>query len=91
MSTTTYSLAGSATSPTAVNREIRLYATGLVAGGSIAGLIIVFIAQLELGLGHYGESLQESLGDPAGTLIAVGVFAALCGSLVRRALRNVES
>ncbi|MBL8141828.1 MAG: oligopeptide transporter, OPT family [Acidobacteria bacterium] len=68
-----------------------LYATGLVAGGSIAGLIIVFIAQLELGLGHYGESLQESLGDPAGTLIAVGVFAALCGSLVRRALRNVES
>ena len=68
-----------------------LYATGLVAGGSIAGLIIVFVAQLELGLGHFGEGLQESLGDPAVTLIAVGVFAALCASLVRRALRNVEA
>ena len=67
-----------------------LYATGLVAGGSIAGLIIVFVTQAELGLGHFGEGLQESLGDPAGTLIAVGVFLALCASLVRRALRNVE-
>jgi uncharacterized oligopeptide transporter (OPT) family protein len=68
-----------------------LFATGLVAGGSIAGLATVLIVQATGGsLAHFGEGLQESLGDPATTLIAIGLFAALCALLVKRALRKLE-
>jgi len=75
-----------------------LYATGLVAGGAIAGLLIVLVTQATgkfLGddayLAHFGAGIQESLGDPASTLIALGVFAGLCALLVRRALRTLEA
>ncbi len=75
-----------------------LFATGLVAGGSIAGLLIVFIGQLttpegaaESWLGEWGRHFQGLLGDPLSTLVAVGAFAILCGLLVRRALRPLET
>jgi hypothetical protein len=71
-----------------------LFATGLVAGGSIAGLLIVLIVQGTAAGGFnpagVGESIQEALGDPATTLVALGAFAALCALLVRRALRRLE-
>jgi uncharacterized oligopeptide transporter (OPT) family protein len=75
-----------------------LYATGLVAGGSIAGLLIVFLTQLTTTegadhsyLANFGIGLQESLGDPASTLVALAAFAALCALLVRRALRSLDA
>jgi len=68
-----------------------LFSTGLVAGGSIAGLTTVLLVQMTGGsLAHFGEGLQESLGDPATTLIAAGIFAVLCAMLVKRALRKLE-
>ena len=71
-----------------------LFSTGLVAGGSIGGLFIVIMAQINGGrlaesLGSVGHSLQESLGGGA-TLVALLAFAALCTLLVRRALRKLE-
>jgi putative OPT family oligopeptide transporter len=75
-----------------------LFSTGLVAGGSIAGLLIVFVTQWTTpeGADHsilagFGLGLQESLGDPASTILALGAFAALCAFLVRRALRQLEA
>ena len=69
-----------------------LFATGLVAGGSIAGLLIVFIVQFSpVNLAQWGESFQHSLGDPADTLVALGAFAVLCSMLVRRALRKLDA
>jgi putative OPT family oligopeptide transporter len=72
-----------------------LFATGLVAGGSIAGLLIVYVVQAAsargVNLAGVGESLQERLGDPMTTLVALGAFAILCILLVRRALRSLES
>jgi uncharacterized oligopeptide transporter (OPT) family protein len=69
-----------------------LFATGLVAGGSIAGLLIVFIVQFSpINLAQWGESFQHSLGDPADTLVALGAFAVLCSMLVRRALRRLDA
>jgi hypothetical protein len=71
-----------------------LFATGLVAGGSIAGLLIVLTVQMAeragISFAHFGETLQGMLGDPANTLVALGAFAALCTLLVRRALRHLE-
>jgi putative OPT family oligopeptide transporter len=68
-----------------------LFATGLVAGGSIAGLLIVTLNQTGFAFNAWGESFQEALGDPANTLIALGAFAALCAVLVRTALREVDA
>jgi uncharacterized oligopeptide transporter (OPT) family protein len=69
-----------------------LFATGLVAGGSIAGLLIVFVVQFSpINLAQWGESFQHSLGDPADTLVALGAFAVLCSMLVRRALRRLDA
>jgi putative OPT family oligopeptide transporter len=68
-----------------------LFATGLVAGGSIAGLLIVFIVQFSpVNLAQWGESFQHALGDPADTLVALGAFAVLCSMLVKRALRKLD-
>jgi uncharacterized oligopeptide transporter (OPT) family protein len=71
-----------------------LFATGLVAGGSIAGLLIVLIVQLttaaNVNLGHFGEGLQASLGEPTATIVALAAFAVLCTLLVKRALRHLE-
>ena len=68
-----------------------LFATGLVAGGSIAGLLIVFTVQFSpVNLASFGESLQHSIGDVAGTLVALAAFALLCTLLVRRALRTLD-
>ena len=67
-----------------------LFATGLVAGGSIAGLLIVFVVQFSpVHLGAFGERLQASLGGFA-NVVALLAFAALCTLLVRRALRKLE-
>jgi hypothetical protein len=67
-----------------------LFATGLVAGGSIAGLLIVFIVQFSpTNLGAFGEHLQEQLGEPMGSLIGLVAFGVLCTLLVRRALRRL--
>jgi putative OPT family oligopeptide transporter len=67
-----------------------LFATGLVAGGSIAGLLIVFIVQFSpVHLAAFGERLQASLGGAA-NLVALAAFAGLCTLLVRRALRQLE-
>ena len=57
-----------------------LFATGLVAGGSIAGLLIVFIVQFSpVNIAGYGEHLQAQLGEeprhlayPYGYASAVG-------------------
>ena len=69
-----------------------LFATGLVAGGSIAGLLIVFIVQFSpVALGGFGESLQQALGEPGGTIVATVAFAVLCTLLVRRALRSLAN
>ena len=69
-----------------------LYATGLVAGGSIAGLLIVFIVQFSpVPLGAFGESMQQALGEPGGTIVATAAFAVLCTLLVRRALRSLAN
>jgi putative OPT family oligopeptide transporter len=77
-----------------------LFSTGLVAGGSIAGLIIVLLSQIPWGgeeggfaklLRGPGEHIQEFLGDPASTLIALGAFAALCAMLVRKSLKQLEA
>jgi putative OPT family oligopeptide transporter len=67
-----------------------LFATGLVAGGSIAGLLIVFVVQFSpVHLGAFGERLQASLGGMA-NLVALAAFAVLCTLLVRRALKRLE-
>jgi putative OPT family oligopeptide transporter len=69
-----------------------LFATGLVAGGSIAGLLIVFVVQFSpVNLAQWGEAFQHALGDPADTLVALGAFALLCSMLVRRALRRLDA
>ena len=69
-----------------------LFATGLVAGGSIAGLLIVVITQLSpTNLAEeVGGRLQGALSDPANTILALGAFAILCAWLVRRALREIR-
>ncbi len=77
-----------------------LYATGLVAGGSIAGLLTVLIAQIPLGgemggfadlLNNRGEGIQESMGVWPASILALLIFAGLCTLLVRRALRQLEA
>jgi putative OPT family oligopeptide transporter len=67
-----------------------LFATGLVAGGSIAGLLIVFIVQFSpANLGAFGEHLQTQIGEPMGSIIGLVAFGVLCTLLVRRALRRL--
>jgi len=77
-----------------------LYATGLVAGGSIAGLLTVLIGQIplhgELGgfadiLNNFGEGIQQSMGVWPASIVALVIFAGLCTLLVRRALRQLEA
>ncbi len=76
-----------------------LYATGLVAGGSIGGLLTVLIGQIPLGgasgglvdrLNNLGEGIQESLGAWPASIVALVIFSGLCVVLVRRALRKLE-
>ena len=67
-----------------------LYATGLVAGGCIAGLLLVIAWKFFPGVTHFGEGLQAKMGDIPGTLIALGAFALLCTMLVRKALQKLE-
>ncbi len=72
-----------------------LYSTGLVAGGSIAGLMIVLLAQVGDGafaetLGAFGHGIQESLGDLGSTVVALIAFTVLCTLLVRTALKKLE-
>ncbi len=73
-----------------------LFATGLVAGGSVGGLLILLIAQGTTPegadhswLGNFGHELQANLGAPWTTLIALALFAGLCTLLVRQALRKL--
>ncbi|MFO0980820.1 MAG: oligopeptide transporter, OPT family [Planctomycetota bacterium] len=67
-----------------------LYSTGLVAGGSIGGLIVVLLSQANWGLGSPGEKLQHSIGDGGATIVALVAFGLMCLMLVRRALRKLE-
>jgi putative OPT family oligopeptide transporter len=67
-----------------------LFSTGLVAGGSIAGLLILVILQFAPGMTGFGESLQRKLGDGTATVVALGAFATLCVLLVRRAMQKLE-
>ncbi|HBL18953.1 MAG: oligopeptide transporter, OPT family [Elusimicrobia bacterium GWA2_69_24] len=67
-----------------------LYSTGLVAGGCIAGLLIVLAWKFAPGLTHFGESLQAKTGELTGTLIALGAFGLLCAVQVRKALQKLE-
>ncbi|MCC6750487.1 MAG: oligopeptide transporter, OPT family [Deltaproteobacteria bacterium] len=70
-----------------------LYATGLVAGGSLAGIAIALLIGFggslakSLDLGHH---YYERLGL-GGDGIALGAFALLCVLLVRQALSRQES
>jgi putative OPT family oligopeptide transporter len=71
-----------------------LYSTGLVAGGSLAGILIAVLASVSggelmktLGIGH---AYQEKLGWPWSDLIAVAAFAVLCVLLVRAGLKKLE-
>jgi len=77
-----------------------LYATGLVAGGSIGGLLTVLIGQIPLGgqagglvdyLNNPGEHVQELLTVWPASIVALLIFAGLCTLLVRRALRQLEA
>ena len=69
-----------------------LYATGLVAGGSLAGMLIAFLQgfaepvakRLDLG-GSYWERLGYR-----GDAIAAGMFIVLCVVLIRQALSKSE-
>lgn len=67
-----------------------LFSTGLVAGGSLAGILIAVVASIDEGkLAKslaIGEHFQQRLGWPVADLIAVGAFALLCFFLVRSAL-----
>jgi uncharacterized oligopeptide transporter (OPT) family protein len=69
-----------------------LYATGLVAGGSLAGIAIAMLV-------GFGDKLKEGLNDtlnigggyydrigPVGDVIGLGAFAILCILLIRQAL-----
>ncbi|MBI5240431.1 MAG: oligopeptide transporter, OPT family [Elusimicrobia bacterium] len=67
-----------------------LYSTGLVAGGCIAGLLLVLAWKFFPNVTHFGEGLQERLGETPGTLIALAAFAALCAVQVRKALQKLE-
>lgn len=72
-----------------------LFSTGLVAGGSIAGLAIVLLAQIGGGsfaenLGAFGQAIQDRLGDLGSTIVALIAFAVLCTLLVRTALKKLE-
>ena len=72
-----------------------LFSTGLVAGGSIAGLLIVLLAQIQEGefsdtMRGIGERIQTSLGDTGATIVALIAFAVLCALLVRQALKKME-
>jgi putative OPT family oligopeptide transporter len=72
-----------------------LFSTGLVAGGSIAGLVIVLLSQIGEGsfaetLGAFGQRIQTSLGDLGATIVALLAFAVLCTLLVRTALKKLE-
>jgi putative OPT family oligopeptide transporter len=72
-----------------------LFSTGLVAGGSIAGLSIVLLAQIGGGsfaetIRVFGESIQGRLGDLGSTLVALIALTALCTLLVRQALKKLE-
>lgn len=72
-----------------------LFSTGLVAGGSIAGLAIVLLSQVGGGslvdnLGSIGHAFQDRLGDLGSTIVALVAFAALCTFLVRTALKKLE-
>jgi hypothetical protein len=78
-----------------------LYSTGLVAGGSIGGVLIaalsvpftgsdgkeISILQMLQGPGSRIAILHEGAGAD---LIAVGCFAVLCWILVRAARRKIE-
>jgi putative OPT family oligopeptide transporter len=67
-----------------------LYSTGLVAGGCIAGLLLVIAWKFFPGVTRFGEGLQARMGDIPGTLLALGAFAVLCVMLVRKALQKLE-
>jgi putative OPT family oligopeptide transporter len=73
-----------------------LFATGLVAGGSVGGLLILLVTQFTTPegaehswLGDFGYSLQQSLGPPWTTVVSCLLFAGLCALLVRQALRKL--
>jgi putative OPT family oligopeptide transporter len=72
-----------------------LYSTGLVAGGSLAGILIAVLASVSggelaktLAIGH---GYQAALGWPWSDLLAVGAFGLLCVLLVRTALKDRET
>jgi putative OPT family oligopeptide transporter len=71
-----------------------LYSTGLVAGGSLAGILIAVLASIQggelmktLGVGH---AYQGRVG-PWADVIAVLAFAVLCFFLVRTALKKLNN
>src|SRR5262245_21822328 len=76
-----------------------LYSTGLVAGGSIAGLLIAMLASVDwcwaraltAWAGTLGSQLDilEIFGERA-TWSALLMFAGLCVLLVRRSLRKLS-
>ncbi len=68
-----------------------LFSTGLVAGGSLAGVAIVALSEWEpsKSLAHWGEGLQGTLGNNA-DLLATAMFGVLCFILVRKALKKLE-
>ena len=70
-----------------------LYSTGLVAGGSLAGVFIAILASVQGGelmksLG-IGNEFQKQMG-PWADVLAVGAFGLLCFLLVRIALKKME-
>ncbi|MBI4211599.1 MAG: oligopeptide transporter, OPT family [Deltaproteobacteria bacterium] len=73
-----------------------LYSTGLVAGGSLAGIAIAVLAGINEGayatLLNVGERyhLGETYGPLLDGLLPVIVFAVLCGFLFKAAVKKVE-
>ena len=73
-----------------------LYSTGLVAGGSLAGIAIAIVAGVKDGyyakLLNYGEkyNLIGGLGNMA-DLVSIAAFAILCILLIKAAVKKLEA
>jgi putative OPT family oligopeptide transporter len=75
-----------------------LYSTGLVAGGSIAGLLVAILISVDTpwlrrfveAAASVGSDLNLVIFGEGGTWSALAMFAVLCFFLVRRSLKKLE-
>jgi putative OPT family oligopeptide transporter len=75
-------------------RSGNLFATGLVAGGALFGVIVAILTvffESTMGTLNQEDKLRHSLGDGLYMAIGVGFFAAMCFILYRVATRRPKS